>query len=178
MSVALGHHLGKYTPPELWLLPAVIALILFLALQIFKKVPRLNFVLLMGLALMAGAVMNLFELPERTWLTWIILLLGLALSLVWSYLLGIRLGWLGIFLFPLTIVYLMGWFLISLLPEFAQLSIGWAVAGLFLFIALAIHILTEARFSRASEKPTPLVSDLFIVYFNLYWIGAVIEGLV
>ncbi len=178
MVAALGHQLGKYIPTELWLLPAFIALILFLTLQIFKQVPRLNVVLLIGLALVAGAVLNWLELSERSWFAWIVLILGLALSVVWSYLVGIRLGWFGILLFPLTIIYLMGWFVISLFPEFAQLSVGWAVAGLFMFLALAIHTVTEVRYSPAGENPIPLVSDLFIIFFNLFWIGAIIEGMI
>jgi len=177
LIAALGHRLGKYIPVELWLLPAITALILFLALQIFKQVPRLNLVLLLGLALLAGAVLNWLDLSGRTWFAWIALILGLALSLVWGYLLGIRLGWFGILLFPITIAYLIGWFLISLLPEFAQLSVGWAVVGLFVFLGLAIHTVTEARFSEAGDTPVPLVSDLFIVYFNLFWIGALIEAM-
>jgi len=178
LTAALGHHLGKYIPVELWLFPAISALVLFFVLQIFKQVPRLNLVLLLSLALLAGVVLNWLDLTDRTWFAWIVLILGLALSLVWGYLLGIRLGWLGILLFPLTVVYLVGWFLISLFPEFAQLAVGWAVVGLFMFLALAIHTVTEARFSNSGDNPIPLISDLFIICFNLFWIGVIIEGMI
>jgi len=174
---ALGNHLGKYIPSEWWLLPAASALILLVTLQIFKLVPRLNFVLLLGLALSAGMLLNWFDLPREGWLAWILLTLGIIISLAWGFLVGIRLGWIGALFFPLTIGYLIGWIMISLVPELAEWTIAWAVVGLFVFVSLAIHIVTEGRYSKVQEMPIPLVSDLFIVYFNLFWIGAVIDGL-
>ncbi|MBL7162241.1 MAG: hypothetical protein ISS57_06520 [Anaerolineales bacterium] len=177
LIAALGYHLGEYIPSEWWLLPAAGALVLLITLQIFKLVPRLNFILLLGLALSAGALLNWFDLGDGNWFPWIVLSLGLISSLAWGYLLGIRLGWISSLFFPLTIVYLLVWFLIYLVPGLAAWMLAWAIIGMFLFVGQAIHIVTEARYSKTEEVPVPLVSDLFITYFNLFWIGAVIDGL-
>ncbi|MBC8505615.1 MAG: hypothetical protein ISR58_15985 [Anaerolineales bacterium] len=174
----LGHHLGERIPSDWWYLPAIIALVLFATLQIFKQVTPLNFVLLLMLALSAGALLNSFDLESGNWFPWVVLSMGLVIPLVWGYGLGIRLGWVGALFFPFTIVYLLGWVILYFIPELEAWTLAWALIGLFVFIGLVTHIVTEARYSNVEEKQVPLASDLFILHFNLFWIGAVIEGII
>jgi len=178
LVAVLGHHLGKQISLDWWYLPAVTALVIFANLQIFKQITPLNYVLLLMLALSTGALLNWFDLRGGNWFPWIVLTLGLVIPLGWGYGLGIRLGWIGALFFPFTVVYLLGWVILYFFPVLDVWTLAWAVVGLFVFMGLVIHLVTEARYSRTEENPVPFVSDLFIIYFNLFWIGAVIEGMV
>ena len=40
---------------------------------------------------------------------------------------------------------------------------------------LAAHVLTEARLARSPMGAVPLASELFVVYFNLFLMGAILE---
>lgn len=174
----LGHQLGKYIPLDWWYLPAFITLVLFISLQIFKRVAPLNFMILLILALSAGALLNWFDLGSGSWFSWVVLSLGLVTSLAWGYGLGIRLGWLGNLLNLFSIVYLLGWVVLYFIPRLAAWTLAWALIGLFVFMGLVTHIVTEARYSSENETPIPLVSDIFVLFFNLFWIGLLIEELI
>jgi hypothetical protein len=172
LTAALGFRLGGQIPFGGWPLFTISALALLIMLQIFKTVPRWNLVLLLGLALLAGALLNWLDIQGPYWLPWATLSLGMLLSLAWAYGLGVRLGWIGAAFSLVTIGYLLGWFLLYILPIPAVPSTVWAWLGLFIFWALGVHTVTEARFSQSSRQAIPLASDLFVVYFNLFWLGA------
>ena len=174
----LGHHLGKHIPLDLWYLPAIIALVLFISLQIFKRVAPLNLILLLILALSAGALLNWFDLGSSGWFPWVVLTLGLVSSLAWGYGLGIRLGWLGNLLYLFSIVYLLGWVLLYFIPQIETWTLAWALIGLFVFMGLVTHIVTEARYSSENKTAVPLVSELFVLFFNLFWGGLLIEEMI
>lgn len=173
LTAALGYQLGGQIPFGGWPLLTISALALLIMLQIFKTAPRWSVILLLGLALLAGALLNWLDIQGPSWLPWVTLSVGMLLSLAWAYGLGVRLRWVGAAFSPVTIGYLLGWFVLYVLPVPVVPSTVWAWLGLFLFWGLGTHIVTEARFSQSSARAIRLACDLFVVYFNLFWLGAV-----
>lgn len=172
LTATLGFHLGERVPSGWWLVPTLGALAFLISLQIFKTVPRWNLVLLMGLALMAGTLLNWLDLRSDRWVSWVILSLGIVVPLMWAYGLGLRVVYVGALLFSITMAYVLGWLVLYFLPENAMVSAVWVEIGVLVFLGLAVHIVTEARFSQSVETPVPLAGDLFVVLFNLFWLGA------
>jgi len=50
----------------------------------------------------------------------------------------------------------------------------WARIGLVVFLGLAVHAITEARFAEQAGSLVPLASDLFVIFLNLFWLGVII----
>lgn len=174
LFTAAGVYLGRQIPLRFSLWFAIAALVLLLTLQIFKNEKGWNFTLLLMMALVAGVSMNRLDLSGAGWFSWFACFLGLVVSILWAYVLGVRLGWMGILFFPLILLYLLGWMFSALVFELAPLAEIWPWIGLFLFLGLGIYLLTEARFTSGTESAVPLGSDLYVVYFNLFWLGAVL----
>ena len=174
LVIASGFLVAARIPSEYGLYLAVVAFVLLISLQIFKLVPRLNAVLLLGLAFALGMLLNWFDIQAGHWFPWVILSLGMVLSLIWAYAVGIRLGRVGALFFPLTILYLIGWFVLYLFFDSKSADVVWAIIGIFLFVGVATYITTESRHAQTEELVVPVASDLLIVYFNLFWLSSIV----
>ena len=147
-------------------------------MQIFKQVPRLNLILLLGFSLTLGGLLHTFDLGGGFWFPGLILLLGLVLALIWAYMVGIRLSWLGVLLYPLTLFYLLGWLVMYIVNVQATFELIWAGCGIFLFLGLGVFLMTQARYVSPQSQVVPIVSDLFVIYGNLFWASAMLISLI
>jgi hypothetical protein len=178
LAFSTGFVFGKRIPDELWWLPTASALLFLVLLQIFKQVARLNLLLMLGFSLSLGSLLPVFDLWVDLWFPILILLLGLGLALLWAYLVGLHMPWMGVLFFFLTLAYLLGWGILFFLTVPVNFELIWASIGILLFLGLGVYMLTQARYAPPQEQVVPIVSDLFVVYGNLFWVSAILVNLV
>ena len=153
-----------------------IFLVLLLCLIILDTEPGWNLVLFLAVALCAGillawsgAVMD----QLATWITFGLLLIMIVLA---GGLLRRGVGRAWILVYPITLVYIIGWvfFFSEKIP--AGLRKVWIIFGLILFSALAVVILVRGKSNGQDEKTISLSSELFLVLFNLCWLSGLVWG--
>jgi hypothetical protein len=144
-----------------------------IGLYILEDEPGWNGALLLGFAMAAGALLrgvNFEAAPGKVWST---LVFCLCVSLVGGAYSGQKVRRARVTLFPLSILYLLGWIVFSIfpLPEIGMMM--WAVLGLLLFLLVGVSIFSRGKLEGGEGYPIPLASDLFVVGFNLFWLAAV-----
>jgi hypothetical protein len=152
----------------------VVALGLWVAFQLYKQIHGWNLALLLVFSLAAGVLWGRLGAPVKVWLAWVLICVNLSLSLAWAYGLRMSLGWIASALTPCLGVYFGGWLALAFLPQPYVVTVIWAFIGVLLFLGMGIHLVSEARYLDAASTSVPLAGDLFIVYLNLYWLGAVL----
>jgi hypothetical protein len=177
LAFSAGFVLGGRMPDDMWWLPTPSALLFLVTLQIFKPVARLNLLLLSGFALSMGSLLTVFDLGVDLWFPVLVLLLGLVLALLWAFVVGIRLRWMGVLFTPLVLIYLLGWGILNFVRVPITVEQIWASIGIFLLLGLGIYLMIQARFTPPQEQVVPIVSDLFVVYSNLFWVSAILVSL-
>jgi hypothetical protein len=162
--------LSPWVTPAMQLPLGLLALLLFIALLTFRESKGWNLALLLCLALVAGAVMGAAVSPEgrRLWaLPLTTSLAALALSGLLGGRLRGRLGKVGIGLWMLSWIYLLGWVILAVQHAPDDLSALWAAIGVVIFIGMATSWF--ASFGEGVRRPsnTSLAADLYILGFNL-----------
>ena len=136
--------------------------------------PGWNLVLYLVVAFCAGILLAWSGAKIGQITTWITFLGLLLLILVLGDLTRREVTRAWILVYPITLVYIIGWiFFIS-----AQTPAGfrkiWIVFGLILFSALAVVILVRGKSNDQNDKTVSLSSELFLVLFNLYWLSGLV----
>ena len=136
--------------------------------------PGWNLVLYLAVAFCAGILLVWSGAKIGQITTWITFLGLLLLILVLGALTRREVTRAWILVYPITLVYIIGWiFFIS-----AQTAAGfrkiWIVFGLILFSALAVVILVRGKSNDQNDKTVSLSSELFLVLFNLYWLSGLV----
>ena len=174
LAAFLGSHLAGNFPTWVGLPLTVGVFTLLVILQIFKMAHRWNLILLLGFAMTAGMLLQVIGIKKH-WFPWVVLFFATVVSLFWAFRLGIRLGWIGTALFPVSVAYLLGWAAFYFFSPPAILDVIWAGVGLIVFLGLAVHAITEGRYAEQAGSLVPLASDLFLIFLNLFWLGVIIS---
>ncbi|MBC8330857.1 MAG: hypothetical protein H8E28_02640 [Anaerolineae bacterium] len=173
LCTVLGYQFSEFLP-ELVQRYAIYSIWLFLiALRILKTDKPWNWIMLLGLSLTAGASLASITTALH-WLSWSSLALSAFLAFLWAYGLGIRLRWLRVILYPAILLYLLGWIAFYFIPMPEQVDLLWIMVGVGLFLIAVVVSTIEARFASITDAPVPIASDLYILYFNLFWLGALL----
>ena len=149
-------------------------LVLFLAMTILDREPGWNLVLLLGFSFTAGTLLNWSGADAARWGTWLLFLSLCAAALIWAAVLGLSLSKGLKFLFPLTVLYLLGWLGIIFWDLPGWIRGLWIYSGLTLFTAIAAGILQKGMTIHSEESPVPLGIELWVILFNLFWLSGLI----
>ncbi len=172
---SLGAQLGGRLPVSLQPYLLVSLFILLAALNIFRTVSRLNLALFLALSFLSGVVLAQFVPIPMYSGAWLTLIAGIILSWVVGFLWRGRLPWGGKLFFPVLVLYALGWPFAAYLARSKWILPAYSSFGLILFGLLAIWLLSEARHA-SPENYIPLTGDLFIAYFNIFFIGSLMPG--
>jgi hypothetical protein len=173
-AAVIGFNLADLIPPGGRIYLVIVLLALLLSLVILDTEPGWNLILFLSFAGAAGALLFWSGAAFTRWNTWVLFLSLIVISILGGTFLGARFGRAGRFLFPITILYLIGWtlFLFYQLP--AALKMIWIISGLILFTLINISLLIRGKTQNQEGSPVPLAIGLFVVLFNLCWLSGLI----
>jgi len=167
-----GHSLGGWVPDGARIYLMILAWGLLLGMFILDEEPRWNFALLIAFAFTGGILLSMMAVTSQRAKVWSTLSVGLVLALVWGVLAGAKIRKAGAYLFPATILYLLGWVLFAMYNLPAGITAAWAGMGLILFVFIGTSVISRAKIEEGTSHVS-LASDLFVVLFNLYWLAEV-----
>lgn len=156
----------------------LVGVLLFAGLMTFRRTRGWNLVLLLGLAVAAGALMGpALDAAHVSWTSAIVLMVALiGMAALIGKALRDRLHRAGFILWVLAWIYLAGWLIGGLLRPDELLRILWACAGLVVFGGLA-----TVWFSRLGSEEIPprglsvaLGCDLYLLGLNIAVAGQVL----
>jgi len=136
--------------------------------------PGWNVVLFLGFAVVAGMLLNWSGAEYSRWNSWTLFSILILISLVGGSLLNGRFGRSAKVLFPITILYLVGWIFFFFFPIPAPFKIIWIISGLILFTLIFIAVLVRGKIKSQEDNPVPIVIELFVVLFNLCWLSGLV----
>lgn len=173
-----GYYLGQWAPVAIRPYLIIIAWCLLIGMYILDQEPTWNFFLLVGFSALGGVLLRGLGSGINQGRGWGSLAVGLMLALLWGSWAGSQLSGAGIYLFPLTILYLLGWIGLSFYSFPSQYIAIWAALGWVLFLLIATSVISRGAFRTESVEPVSLAGDLFVVLFNLFWLGIIFWGAV
>lgn len=172
----LGHFIGKWIPEAGWIYLLGATWGFLVGMYILEQEPVWNTLLFLGFAMSSGALLRGIDYEGVLSRVWLTLIGGISASFVWGVFSGPMPTRAAGYLFPLTILYLLGWILLSILPLPSGWLVFWAGLGLMLFLLIAVSIFNKGKMKGGEGSPVPLASDLFVVGFNFFWLAAVFWG--
>ncbi len=172
----IGRSIGSWVPDSGRVYLMSITWGLLIGLYILEEEPGWNVALLLGFALAAGALFEEIDLGAFRGKVWSTLASCLCLSFVGGSLSGRRLRGVGVYLFPLAILYLLGWVFLKFFPVPGAWVSLWACLGLLLFLLIGVSVFSRGKVEGGQGSPVPLASDLFVVTLNLFWLAAMFWG--
>lgn len=171
ITAGLGNYLGRFFPPHLILYLLLIAWTILIGLYIMEEEQRWVLFLFILFSFLAGVFVGSAAVvgnPGKTWSTvglgWIFAIAGGSFVK----------GWLpisGVFLFPATMLYLVVWFLFMRVGMPTWLFLGWAAVGFGLFSLIGSVAIKRGFADDDNPRMISLAADLFIITYNLYWLG-------
>jgi hypothetical protein len=153
--------------PQAWLAPvAVCVVLLFVALLTFRRTPTWSTILLLGLALTAGAALRLVGGARIAWVPSSAAALGAPL--VGAAIGGrfrLRRAWVRGSLWTLAWIYILGAWLFPVEP--GNLRAWWAGAGLLVFAGLAVIWFADWPAREARDPAGGPAAELYLIGLNL-----------
>ena len=174
LTAVCGFNLAYLIPPTARNYLVAALLVLLLSMIILDKEPGWNLALLLAFALTAGALLYWSGPVYSKTNTWILSLTLVLTSIIGGTFLGEGFGRLGRLLFPITIVYLIGWILFLFYQVPGDLKLIWIVTGLILFTLITLSLLIQGKTQDQEDSPLPRAIALFVVIFNLFWLSGLL----
>lgn len=173
-----GYYLGQWAPPVIRPYLMIIAWCLLIGMFILDQEPTWNFFLLMGFSVLGGVLLRGLGSGINQGTGWGSMAVSLMIALLWGSWAGGQLSRAGIYLFPMTILYLLGWIGLSFYNFPSQYIAIWAGLGWLLFTLIATSVISRGGSGGERTEPVSLAGDLFVVLFNLFWLGMIFWGAV
>lgn len=174
----VGRSIGYWVPDSGRVYLMSVTWGLLIGLYIMEEEPGWNVVLLLGFALAAGTLFEEVDFEAFRGKVWSTLVFCLCLSFIGGTLSRHRIRRVGVYLFPLAILYLLGWMFLKFFPVPSAWMSLWACLGLLLFLLIGVSVFNRGKGEGGDGSPVPLASDLFVVTLNLFWLSAVFWNLV
>ncbi len=168
-----GFFLGRWVPSGIRPYLIIIAWSLLIGMFILDKDPTWNFFLLVGFSLLGGMLLQGLAIGVNQGKVWGSLAVGFMIALLWGSWSGSQLSQAGMYLFPITVLYLMGWIGVSFFTFPTQIVALWAGLGWLLFTLIGTSVFSRGASGVEKLELTALASDLFVVFFNLFWLGII-----
>ena len=175
ISGIFGYQLGGLIPATARIYIQIAFLGSLFVLIILDKEPGWNVVLFICFGIAAGMILfhSVSDLT-RVW-SWILFIMLLLVSLFGgSRVNGVQGRAAGI-LFISTLLYIIGWVLLSLIQVPSQVGEIWTILGLALFTFIAMNLISQGKNCNSEESAIPLSVQLYVVLFNLYWLSFLLE---
>jgi hypothetical protein len=175
LGVVIGYNFANLIPLPGGMFLFVIFIAFLVGMTILDAEPGWNLVLFLGFSLVGGTVLYWSPLTVIQNKTWVLFLVLILVSLLGGAFTSSKIAAASIYLMPGTILYFLGWilFLFFDLPEL--LIMIWTGLGLALFTLIAIAILSRGKTQDKQEDIVPLVIQIFVVVFNLFWLSTVFQ---
>jgi len=174
LAAVLGYHLANLIPLAARIYLVLVFLGLLFGMIILDTEPGWNVVLFLGFALAAGVVINWSGAEITQIKTWILFSVLVIVSLVGGWFLKGKFGRAARVLFPLTIIYMIGWLLFLFYPVSPALERTWIIIGLILFTLIATAVMVRGKTMNKQDSIMPLANELFVVLFNLCWLSGLV----
>lgn len=168
-----GYYLGQWISSGAWPYLTIISWGLLIGIFIFEKDPKWIFFLLVGFSFIGGMLLQGLGLDVNHSRGWGSLVLGFVIAFIWGASSGSQLAKAGGVLFPLTILYLLGWIVFSFYSFPSEVIAVWAGLGWLLFTLIGTSVISRRSSGMERIEPISLASDLFVVFFNLFWLATV-----
>jgi len=174
LAAILGYRLANLIPIAGRIYLILVFLGLLFGMIILDTEPGWNVVLFLGFALAAGIVINWSGAEITRIKTWIVFSGLLIISLVGGWYLKSKFGRAASVLFPLTIIYMIGWMLFLFFELSPVLERFWILLGLMLFTLIATAVFVGGKTMNKQDSIMPLANELFVVLFNLCWLSGLV----
>jgi len=147
---------------------------LLLSMIILDTEPGWNLVIFLGFALVAGMLLYRSEVLVPQFKSWMIFSILCLISIAGAAYSRSRIRRAAGILYPVAVLYLLGWgcFLIFQIRPIYEM--GWIVFGLILFTLITMVILNQGKTKSQDASPVPLVFELFVVLYNLFWLSSLL----
>jgi len=166
-----GYLLGRWALFANQSLLIIFAWCLLLGMYILDQEPTWNFFLLVGFSFVGGMLIQGVGLDANQGKVWGSLAVGVMMALLWGMWSGSQLSQAGMYLFPITILYLLGWVGCSFYSFPSWLLAIWAGLGWLLFMLIGTAVVSRGSSGIEEVEPISLCSDLYVIFFNLFWLG-------
>lgn len=176
LTSGAGYYVGEWLPDEAVIYLIFICWGLLLGTYILREEPVWNLLLLLGFALSGGILLRQLDVTPIREEVWGTIILGLVIALIWGLLSGNRITRAASFLFPATLIYLLGWLLFSIYSLQIWMIRFWAGLGLILFLFIGVSLMGRGKYLGEKVHTVEFANDLFVVLFNLFWLAVVFWG--
>jgi hypothetical protein len=181
---ALGGWAGRQFSQTPFIVNAMLLIVCFagvVALHLYKHVRKVNLLLLAGLSFLAGLLVgqtpawftNSRSFEKMLIISAAIVIVSVVIELAIAYILKVRFGYLSNVLWLASLFYLVGWVGLIFFEDVFWAQTIWGLVGVVLFTILGADTIASARDETRYTDPIPVVTDLSIVYFNL-WLASLV----
>lgn len=125
-----------------------------------------------GFALSAGVLLHWVDFSSILGKVWVTLSMAWVVLVVWGTLSGEKAVQGPGYLFPVMILYLLGWILFSLVSLPDVVAAIWAGLGWVLFTLIGVSVILRSKGESGQGFVTRMAVDLFVVSFNIFWLAA------
>jgi len=170
-AVGVGYKVGIQIPEVGGIYHQIISWGLFIGLLILREERGWNLALLFGAAIMAGTLLSELNLEINSSAIWIffggLVIFSIGGGLISGYYKDRTIN----LLFPITLLYCIGGLLVGRQTQQYILQESWFILGLVLFSLAAILVIGRRKTLEEDINPLPLGCELFVIYFNLFWLA-------
>ncbi len=170
----VGYNLAENFPINGRLYLQIFFLALIVSMMILDTEPGWNIVLSLGFAVTAGALLSWSSVDIIQIKTWILFISLVLISIIGGEYLSKGIGRAAGILYPSAVLYMIGWILFIFLKLPAIFITIWTYSGLVLFVLIIIAVLIRGKTNNQEESIVPIVIQLFVGLFNLFWLSAMI----
>jgi uncharacterized membrane protein YhdT len=176
LMALLGFHFGHLVPPTARATYQIIYLGLLGSLIVLDTEPGWNGVLLACFGLAAGILIHWSSpagLQARSMILFFLCTTAALAGAGFHQKTAIRAA---AWLFPGTLLYLMGWIILKFFSLPARTVGLWIVFGLVLFTLILMSGIVRAKNHPATDRAIPQAIQVFVILVNLYWLMNLLEG--
>ncbi len=174
IAAVLGYNLADLIPVAGRIYLVAVLLGVLMSMVILDTEPGWNVVQFLCFAVAAGMLVHWSGAETTRFSSLILFSVLILITIAGGTFLGSRFGRVVRFLFPITILYMIGWLFFLFYQVPAVLKTIWIFSGLVLFTLITIGVLIRGKSQNQEDSPVPLSIELFVVLFNLYWLSGLV----
>jgi hypothetical protein len=170
----VGYNLAENIPINGRLYLQIFFLALLVSMMILDTEPGWNIVLSLGFAVTAGALLSWSSVDIIQIKSWILFIGLVLITIIGGNYLSKDIGRSSGFLYPSAVLYMVGWILFLFLNLPAFFFTIWTYSGMVLFVLITMAVLIRGKTNNQKDSIVPIIIQLFIGLFNLFWLSAMI----
>jgi hypothetical protein len=171
IAALLGYKLAIFIPATGRIYLFVGFLVLLMSMMILDTEPGWNVGFFLVFAMTAGALLYWSGSGTRQVYTWFLFIFLVLISLIGALYLRYRVSRIVVLLYPSAFLYMIGWVGLLFFDLPILFTMVWTMIGFILFTLINTAVLIRGKSNDEEDSPVPIVIELFVVLFNLFWLS-------